>query len=119
MVRIATDYPVQRSDQPRPKLILAAADFAEGKGPPPWEYAALIDMRDLGIGYLAGGLRDQPAGMLDKARLYELVIESIRRWNSMTLRQFDKVATRSMRDTVTWVLQLRREKAKEQRKGER
>ena len=82
---------------------------------PPREYTLLIEMRDLGVGYYAGGLRDQPAGVMRKALTYELVIESVKRWRAMRLKDFERTASQSMRDAVEWVLQLRRDKRKQEK----
>jgi hypothetical protein len=47
-------------------MILAAADCAEGKGPPPGELQLAWQARGWGTLPESGGLRDQPAGLLDR-----------------------------------------------------
>jgi len=47
-------------------MILAAADCAEGKGPPPGELTLAWQAQSWQALPEAGGLRDQPAGLLDR-----------------------------------------------------
>ena len=47
-------------------MILAAADCAEGKGPPPDDLQKAWQVRDYGVLPNAGGLRDQRIGELER-----------------------------------------------------
>ena len=47
-------------------MILAAADCAEGKGPPPGELTLAWQAQSWQALPEAGGLRDQPAGLLER-----------------------------------------------------
>jgi hypothetical protein len=47
-------------------MILAVADCADGKGPPPGELQLAWQARGWGALPEAGGLLDQPAGLLDR-----------------------------------------------------
>jgi len=47
-------------------MILAAVNYAEGKGPPPPDLLTAFAARRWGALPEAGGLRDQPAGELDR-----------------------------------------------------
>lgn len=59
-------------------MILAAADAAEGKGPPPPDLELAWDCQTFGGLPEAGALRDQPAGLLKRARVALNVYNSVR-----------------------------------------
>ena len=61
-----------------PKLIRAAADYAEGKGAPPEEILIWNDWQFCGLPPEAGGLNDQPAGLIDRIRAVLDIVQAIR-----------------------------------------
>lgn len=62
-------------------MILAAADLAAGRDvEPPSDLITLWDWRDTSTPPNAGGLRDQPAGLLRRAKYLEAVYRIMQRW---------------------------------------
>lgn len=57
-------------------MILAAAAYAEGQGPPPRELSLAQEFRRWGLPPRAGGLLDQPAGLLDRIYAAEQVYQA-------------------------------------------
>ena len=82
MVRLAVDRRLSTAHDHRPKLIAAAADYAAGhdQAAPPPDLIKLWDWRDLSTPPQWGGLDDQPAGFLARARYLEAVYDIMRRW---------------------------------------
>lgn len=82
MVRFAVDHGLSALDDHRPKLIKAAADYAAGHedAAPPPDLIKLWDWRDLSTPPQAGGIDDQPAGFLRRARYLEAVYTVMQRW---------------------------------------
>lgn len=121
MVRCSTRLAVQPVYGIRPKLILAAADHAEGRkgAKPPRELAKYWEVLETGLGLWPGGLVDQPAGFVRRARYLYLVHEAIKHWRRVKLSVFRKEATRDELEAVDEVLRLRRERAKELREARR
>lgn len=58
-------------------MITAAADYAEARGPAPAEIKLWQNWQRFGIAPRAGGLEDQPAGLLDRISCCLDVIEAI------------------------------------------
>jgi len=65
-------------------MILAAADCAEGKGPPPPELQMAWQARQWSTLPETGGLRDQQAGELYRMATAENVYEAVRAWRRST-----------------------------------
>lgn len=57
--------------------MLAAAAFAEGSGPPPEEWQIWSDWQFFGLSPEAGGLNDQPAGLLDRIRAVLEIMQAV------------------------------------------
>lgn len=108
MVRLTVDHRLSPSDQHRPKLIRAAADHAAGHdvAPPP-DLVKLWDWRDLGTPPSPGGLDDQPACLLMRARYLEAVYTVMQRW----YRDGSKDFTPGERELFDLVLRLRKQNA--------
>ena len=109
MVRLAVDYSLSAPDDSGPKLIKAAADYAAGHrdADPPPELIKLWDWRDLSTPPQPGGIDDQPAGFLRRARYLEAVYEVMRRW----YRDGGKDFTAQERDLFNLVLRIRKDYA--------
>jgi hypothetical protein len=108
MVRRAVVARVSGLYDHRPKLIRAAADYAEqGEGEPPSDLVLLWDWQKLGTPPHSGGLLDQPAGFLQRAKYLEYVYHLMRLWYSGNAHQIGK------RDKATfdYVLRLRKQHA--------
>ncbi len=96
-----------------PKLIRAAADFAERKGPPPDEWTIWEDWQFFGLPPEAGGLNDQPAGLLDRIRVVLDVVQALTSYRrdgqkageSATWKNEHPHETR----VVSWVERVRRD----------
>ena len=63
-------------------MILAAADCAEGKGPPPGELTLGWQAKCWGALPEAGGLKDQPAGLLEKMSTCVSVYDAMRAYKA-------------------------------------
>lgn len=62
-------------------MILTAAELAAGRDvEPPSDLITLWDWRDTSTPPNAGGLRDQPAGLLRRAKYLEAVYHVMQRW---------------------------------------
>lgn len=106
MVWLAVDRRVSSSHEYRPPLIRAAADHAAGHAvAPPPDLIKLWDWQDLSTPPVAGGLDDQPAGLLRRARYLEAVHDIMRRW----YRDGSKDFTPSEREVFDLVLKIRKE----------
>jgi hypothetical protein len=87
-------------------LIRAAADHAAGHAvAPPPDLIKLWDWQDLSTPPVAGGLDDQDAGFLRRARYLEAVHDIMRRWYHGGSKDF----TPSERDVFNLVLKIRKE----------
>lgn len=87
-------------------MILAAADLASNKSvEPPSDLITLWDWRDTGTPPNAGGLRDQPAGLLRRAKYLEAVYRVMARWYANGAKGF----TDQDREIFQRVLKLRKE----------
>lgn len=81
MVRRSVDEGLLILYHDRPKLILAAADFAAGHDvEPPSELVDLWDWTSTGTPKHAGGRDDQPAGLLRKGKYLDAVYRIMQRW---------------------------------------
>ena len=109
MVRFAVDHRLSPPDDHRPKLIKAAADYAAGHaeaGPPP-DLVKLWDWRDLSTPPQPGGIDDQLAGFLPRARYLEAVYQVMQRW----YRDGGKDFTAQERRLFELVLKIRKDNA--------
>lgn len=87
---------------------MAAADFAEDVNkPPPQDLIDLWDWRDLGTPPHAGGLRDQPAGFLHRAKYLEHVYNIMRLWYGGNAKRIGK----REKPVFDYVLKLRAQHA--------
>lgn len=108
MVRRAVDESLQPLSTHRPKLILAAADFAAGKDvEPPRELIELWDWRDTGTPKVAGGRDDQPAGLLRKGKYLEAVYLVTKLWYANGSHNFNAAEQKLFKR----VLELRKQNA--------
>jgi len=86
---------------------LTAADIAAGRAvEPPSDLVTLWDWRDTGTPPNAGGLRDQPAGLLRRAKYLEAVYHVMKRWYTSGGKGFND----QDREIFQRVLKLRKEK---------
>ena len=69
---------------------MAAADCAEGKGPPPPELRLYWECRDLGALPRAGGVQDQPAGLIQRMRAANNVYTVQKAYWTLKLVDFQK-----------------------------
>ena len=79
----------QRGRDPK-KLIRAAADYAEGNGPTPPELQLYWQCRDLNALPYAGGVLDQPAGLVQRMRAANNVYQAQKAFMSMRLPDFHR-----------------------------
>jgi len=87
-------------------VILAAADMAAGLNvEPPSDLITLWDWRDTGTPPHAGGLRDQPAGLLRRAKYLEACYHIMQRWYKDSRYKMSKQET----EIFKRVLKLRKE----------
>lgn len=109
MVRIATHRCIPPLNDHRPKLIREAADYAAGHddATPPLELVKLWDWRDLSTPPRLGGLDDQPAGFLRRARYLDAVYTVTQRWYQDGSKDF----TQSEIDLWHLVLKIRKQYA--------
>ena len=63
-------------------MILAAADAAEGLGPPPEELQLAWQVRRWHALPEPGGLLDQPAGLVERMAVAESVYQAVKAWRS-------------------------------------
>ena len=105
MVRRAVVARVSALHHASPKLILAAADYAAGKDvEPPPELITLWDWRDTGTPPHAGGLADQPAGLLRRGKYLEACYTVMKRWYSAGGSHFNAAETKLFKH----ILELRK-----------
>jgi len=108
MVWLTVDQRLSPCHEHRPKLIRAAADYAAGHDvAPPSDLVKLWDWRDLSTPPVSGGLDDQPAGLLRRARYLEAVHSVMQRWYRDQHVDF----TPSERELFSLVLRLRKQNA--------
>ena len=69
-----------RDGMPGVQMILAAADAAEGLGPPPEELQLAWHVKRWGSLPRAGGLDDQPVGLVARMATAGNVYDAIRSW---------------------------------------
>lgn len=82
--------PCLRRTKNPPGIILAAADYAEGRGQPPEELLLAWDCRTFGALPEAGGVRDQPAGLLRRMRQALGVFNAFRSWKAREAAKEDE-----------------------------
>jgi hypothetical protein len=63
-------------------VILAACKYADGQGPAPREWKLYEQWRTWGALPRAGGLLDQPAGLLDRMEMVHSAVIAIREYNT-------------------------------------
>lgn len=71
-------------------MIRAAAKHAYGKGPPPPELELALNAREWGSLPEAGGIRDQPAGLLRNMRLALNTYETAKSYRARKAGEEDK-----------------------------
>ena len=91
-------------------MILAAADCAEGKGPPPGELVLGWQAQSWQALPEAGGLRDQPAGLLERMSTSLRVYEAMKTYADSPPGYEGEFAKRNPRAwaIVLGVMELRR-----------
>jgi len=91
-------------------MILAAADCAEGKGPPPGELTLAWQAQSWQALPEAGGLRDQPAGLLDRMGASLRVYDAMRAFADRPPGHEDEFSQKNPRswEIVLGVLSLRK-----------
>jgi len=91
-------------------MILAAADCAEGKGPPPGELVLAWHAQSWSTLPEAGGLRDQPAGLLERMSSVLHVYDAMKAYADSPPGHEDEFAKRNPRawEIVLSVLSLRK-----------
>ncbi len=67
--------------KPRPFILIACADYAEGKGAAPELLELAVDCERYGALPVSGGVLEQPAGLLRKMRMAKNVYEAYRVYN--------------------------------------
>lgn len=65
-------------------MILAAATFGEGKGPPPDELKLYLDCRRWRGLPRAGGILDQPAGLLERMEACRAAMQAAKAYQERT-----------------------------------
>lgn len=88
---------------------MTAADLAAGRDvEPPSDLIAVWDWRDLGTPPYAGGLADQPAGLLRRGQYLEAVYTVMKRWYTDGAKSLKTAADKRLFERV---LKLRRERS--------
>ena len=85
-------------------MILAVADCADGKGPPPGELQLAWQARGWGALPEAGGLLDQPAGLLDRMSTCLHVYDAVTAYKKSPGGQEGEFSKKNPAAWQTWLM---------------